>query len=247
MMLSIITTFYNDASVLPLFVQEIRPVLEKISLDWEIIFVDDASTDGSWNFIKSQSLSEPRYKAVRMSKQCGIPACFWAGLSMAKGDAIVLIDTDLQDPPSLIPSMISAWKQGADIVHAVRMAREGEPWIKLKLTHLAYQIFYTASNKKLPVEAGDFKLVSKKACHLVLENPESSPYLRGRFAALNLPQASIAYIRKPRAAGTSHFSLFSKSPLKTAASGFLFSLFGIRGIVFRRSQPAYTIAETLHD
>lgn len=220
-MISIITTFRNEQSVLPLFTAAMEETLNKLALPWEIIFVNDASTDGSLAFLTQKAAGESRYKIITTSRRFGVQACLWAGLEHAKGSAVITIDTDLQDPPELIPELISKWQAGADIVHTVRSSREGEPWFKKKLTLAAYQIISKFSEVPLPIEAGDFKLLNRRAVDELLKHPEQAPYLRGLIASLGFKQSSVTYVRRKREAGESHFPVLSRGPIETFFSGLL--------------------------
>lgn len=220
-MISIITTFRNEENVLPLFCASIEETLNKLTLPWEIIFVNDASTDGSLSFLTQKAAAEPRYKILTTSRRFGVQACLWAGLEHAKGAAVITIDTDLQDPPELVPELVAKWQAGADIVHTVRSSREGEPWFKKKLTLAAYKIISKFSEVSLPIEAGDFKLLSRRAVNELLKYREQAPYLRGLIASLGFTQTSVTYVRRKREAGESHFPVLSRGPIETFFAGLL--------------------------
>lgn len=220
-MISIITTFRNEEIVLPLFTAAVEETLNKLTLPWEIIFVNDASTDGSLDFLTQKAARESRYKIITTSRRFGVQACLWAGLEHAKGSAVITIDTDLQDPPELIPELIAKWQAGADIVHTVRSSREGEGWFKKKLTLAAYRIISKFSEVPFPVEAGDFKLLNRRAVNELLKYREQAPYLRGLIASLGFKQSSVTYVRRKREAGESHFPVLSRGPIETFFAGLL--------------------------
>ena len=154
-----------------------------------------------------------------MSRRFGVSECARAGMSAASGDAIIIMDADLQDPPEVIPQLIEKWRAGADVVHTVRTHRRGESAAKMMLTRLAYRIIHMGSSIELPVDAGDFKLLSRAALNHLLALQESDPYLRGLVVWIGFQQAFVPYEREARHAGRTHFPFFSRNPWKTFAIG----------------------------
>ena len=160
-----------------------------------------------------------RIKIVNMSRRFGVAEGVVAGMATSRGDAVVYMDADLQDPPEIIPRLIERWRQGADIVHTVRTRRHGENPLKMAATRLAYRLIQFGSSIELPVDAGDFKLLSRPAVDHLLRLHESDPYLRGLVVWLGFNQVCIPYERDSRHAGATHFPFFSRNPWKTFTTG----------------------------
>jgi glycosyltransferase involved in cell wall biosynthesis len=158
-------------------------------------------------------------KVLNMSRRFGVSECARAGMAAASGDAAIVMDADLQDPPEVIPQLIDKWRAGADVVHTVRTERRGESAVKMLLTRLAYRIIHLGSSIALPVDAGDFKLLSRAALNHLLALSESDGYLRGLVVWIGFPQAFVPYVRDARHAGRTHFPFFSRNPWKTFAMG----------------------------
>jgi dolichol-phosphate mannosyltransferase len=156
---------------------------------------------------------------INMSRRFGVSECARAGMTASSGDATIIMDADLQDPPELIPQLIDKWRAGADVVHTVRTRRHGESAVKMMLTRLAYRIIHMGSSIELPVDAGDFKLLSRPALNHLLALRESDPYIRGLVVWIGFQQAFVPYERDARHAGSTHFPFFSRNPWKTFAMG----------------------------
>ena len=154
-----------------------------------------------------------------MSRRFGVAEGVLAGMAAASGDAVVYMDADLQDPPEVIPALLERWRKGADVVHTVRTHRRGEHPLKMLATRLAYRVIQLGSAIELPVDAGDFKLLSRAAVDHLLQVRESDPYLRGLVVWLGFNQAFVPYERDARHAGRTHFPFFSKNPWKTFVIG----------------------------
>ena len=168
-----------------------------------------------------------------MSRRFGVAECVIAGMRHARGDAVVTMDTDLQDPPELLPQLVQKWRDGADVVYTVRSARAGEPRHKVVLTRWAYRMIGAIANVKLPVEAGDFKLLSRRVADELVKLEEKDPYLRGLVAWVGFKQVPVYYERQPRQAGATHFPLFrSKGPFVTLVTGLTsFSMIPLTGFL----------------
>jgi dolichol-phosphate mannosyltransferase len=218
-LLSIVISFRNEADVLPALLDRLRLSLATLPLDYELVFVDDASTDGSPTILLDRAAVDDRVKIVTMSRRFGPAEGMLAGMRYARGDALVTIDADLQDPPELIPELVAKWLDGADVVYTVRRSRAGEGWVKTRLTRLAYRAIRAIADVELPVEAGTFRLVSRRVADQVLRLPESDPYLRGLVSWVGFRQVPVLYDRDRRFAGQSHFPLFSRNPFREFLSG----------------------------
>jgi dolichol-phosphate mannosyltransferase len=218
-LLSIVLSFRNEADLLQELTSRLTRVLEQSGCRHELIFVDDASTDGSEGVLRSIAAQDARVRVIRMSRRFGPSECVFAGLRHAAGDAAVFMDTDLQDPPELLPALIARWRDGADVVHTVRTRRLGESRMKMAFTGLAYRLIRALADIDLQVEAGDFKLLSRRAVDALLSTNEVDPYLRGLAVWVGFRQESVSYERQPRGAGVSHFPFFSPNPWRTVLSG----------------------------
>jgi glycosyltransferase involved in cell wall biosynthesis len=217
--ISIVLSFRNEAENIPTLVARLDAVLSKEPGSYEIIFVNDASTDASLAILLNERERNPRVKILNMSRRFGVSECVLAGLAAAAGDAVVYMDADLQDPPEVIPDLIARWRAGADIVHTVRTRRKGESALKMWATRVAYRIIQYGSSIELAIDAGDFKLLSRKAVEYLLTASESDPYLRGLVVWLGFNQAFVPYVRDARHAGSTHFPFFSRNPWKTFTIG----------------------------
>ncbi len=221
-LLSIVLSFRNEAAVIPALLDRLEKVLGNTELFYEIIFVNDASTDESLTLLKKKAAQDSRVKVLNMSRRFGVAPCASAGLRHAKGDAVIMMDADLQDPPELIPQLIEKWRAGAEIAYTIRTSRDGESKFKIFLTHCAYKILRVASSDvDLPVEAGDFRLLSRRVLDELLKINDPAPYFRGLVRSLGFRQSPVYYEREKRFAGKSHFPLWSRGPMEAFLTGLL--------------------------
>jgi dolichol-phosphate mannosyltransferase len=218
-LISVVLSFRNEAENIPTLVTRLVRMFETQDAEYEVIFVNDASTDASLSLLVAERERNPRIKVVNMSRRFGVAEGVIAGMSVSRGDAVVYMDADLQDPPEVIPALIDRWRQGADVVHTVRTRRHGENPLKMAATRLAYRLIHLGSSIRLPVDAGDFKLLSRAAVVHLLRLRESDPYLRGLVVWLGFNQVAIPYERESRHAGRTHFPFFSRNPWKTFTMG----------------------------
>ena len=220
-LLSVVLSFRNEAEVIPELVDRLDKAIESADLDYELVFVNDASTDGSLVLLEQIRVRNPRVKILNMSRRFGVAPCVMAGFQYARGDAVVYMDTDLQDPPELIPTLVARWREGADVVYTVRTDRRGESRVKLALTRAAYGAIQRVSSIALPVEAGDFKLLSRRVVDELLRLGEQDLYMRGLVTWVGFRQVAVPYERQPRGAGVTHFPLLgSMGPITTFVAGF---------------------------
>jgi dolichol-phosphate mannosyltransferase len=218
-LVSVVLSFRNEAATIAALVARLEAVFAAERLDYELVFVNDASTDASLETLLRLRARNPRVMVLNMSRPFGVAECVLAGLRAASGDAVVYMDADLQDPPEVIPALVERWRGGADVVHTVRTHRHGERALKTLGTRIAYRIIRLASSIDLPVDAGDFKLLSRRAVDQLLRFRETDPYLRGLVVWIGFTQAFVPYERAGRHAGRSHFPFLSRNPWKTFASG----------------------------
>jgi dolichol-phosphate mannosyltransferase len=218
-LISVVLSFRNEADNIPVLIQRLETMFAAENVDYEVVFVNDASTDASLSLLLGERQRNPRVKIVNMSRRFGVAEGVIAGMATSRGDAVVYMDADLQDPPELIPRLIDRWRQGADVVHTVRTRRHGENALKMAATRLAYRLIQVGSSIELPVDAGDFKLLSRAAVDHLLRLRESDPYLRGLVVWIGFNQVCISYERDSRHAGRTHFPFFSRNPWKTFTTG----------------------------
>ncbi|MCX5740287.1 MAG: glycosyltransferase family 2 protein [Proteobacteria bacterium] len=218
--LSVVLSFRNEADVIPELISRLAKSLEGAGIDYELIFVNDASTDGSLALLEALRARDPRVKILNMSRRFGVAPCVMAGMQFARGDAVVYMDTDLQDPPELIPTLVTRWREGADVVYTVRTSRQGESVWKMRVTRAAYRAIQLASDIELPIEAGDFKLLSRRVVDHLIALGEQDLYVRGLVTWMGFRQVAVPYERQPRGAGEAHFPLLrSWGPISSFVAG----------------------------
>lgn len=220
-LISIIFSFKNEEEVLDELLRRLHSVFDALDVDCEFIFVNDRSTDRSLEILMELSTSDPCIRIINMSSTFGVNPCFVAGMRYAKGDAVVVLDTDLQDPPEVIPQLIEKWREGADVVHTTRESREGESAIKLFITGMAYRILNRMSEIDLPIDTGMFKLMSRRVVDTITEIDETDPFLRGLLTWVGFEQAFVLYKREQRFAGVGHFPLVAIEPWLVFVRGLL--------------------------
>ena len=231
-LISVVFSFRNERQNIPTLIARLDAMFARAGVDYELLFVNDASDDGSLEALVEARSRNSHVKVVNMSRRFGVSECARAGMSASSGDATIIMDADLQDPPEVVPQLIEKWRAGADVVHTVRTHRRGESAAKMMLTRLAYRIIHLGSSIELPVDAGDFKLLSRPALNHLLALGESDPYLRGLVVWIGFQQAFVPYERDARHAGTTHFPFFSRNPWKTFAMGLTsFSFMPIFGVI----------------
>ncbi|MCF6263190.1 MAG: glycosyltransferase family 2 protein [Xanthomonadales bacterium] len=238
--LSVIIPMFNEYEVLPQCLQRLDAVVKELNITTELIFVDDGSDDGSVEYLSEQAPSSASVKIVRLSRNFGKESALTAGLDYANGAAVIILDADLQDPPELIPEMIKQWQSGVDVVLMQRRSRAGESWLKRNTAHLFYRLLQRTSNLKIPMDVGDFRLMSRRAVDALKLLPERNRFMKGLFAWVGMPTVVLKYDREPRAAGTTKWGYlglfqlalegimsFSTSPLRwVMLLGVLAAFFG---------------------
>ena len=218
-LLSIVFSFRNEEGNIKPLVKRISTTMEKIeNWKYELIFVNDDSTDKSEQILLELQKNYP-IKLINMSRNFGIDPCVLAGFRNSSGDAIIYLHTDQQDPPELIPDLIKKHEEGNEIVHTVRTKRKGEGKFRMFLTKIAYKIINSLSDINLPVQAGDYKLISKKALQEILKQKEFRPYVRGLSVWVGFKQDFIFYEREARGEGESKMPLLSAGPITDFING----------------------------
>tara|TARA_Y100000817_G_scaffold55567_1_gene40909 strand:+ start:178 stop:1110 length:933 start_codon:yes stop_codon:yes gene_type:complete len=218
-LLSVVFSFRNEEGNIQKLVERVHGSL-KDSSNWkyELIFVNDDSTDKSENILLKLQKDYP-IKIINMSRNFGVDPCVLAGFRHATGEAVIYLHTDLQDPPELIPDMLKKYEEGFDVVHTIRTKRKGEGKFRMFVTKIAYYLINILSDINLPIEAGDYKLISKKALEKILNQKEFRPYVRGLSVWVGFKQAYLNYERQARGAGESKMPLLSAGPITDFING----------------------------
>ncbi len=248
--LSIIIPVFNEREVLPLCLPRLNAVIQQLDATTELIFIDDGSCDGSAEYLTEQVAINAAIYIIRLSRNFGKEAALTAGLDYAKGDAVIILDADLQDPPELIPKMLTEWRKGRDVVLMQRRSRAGDSWFKRTTAYLFYRLLHGLTRSQIPADTGDFRLMSRRAVEALKQLPERNRFMKGLFAWIGMPTVILKYDRNPRAAGTSKWDYlgllqlalegitsFSISPLRWVMSlgmiaAFIGGAFGL-WIVFK--------------
>jgi len=205
----IITPVYNEQSVLPFFFARLSQVIDGLAdrFQVKVIFIDDGSRDKSWQMIRRFSQKDGRCSGIRLSRNFGHQAALTCGYEFAPGDALVSIDSDLQDPPEVIPELIRCWEEGSQVVLAVRRKREGETRFKLWTARVYYRLISKMSETDAPESSGDFRLLDRAAVDALKKITETHRYIRGLVGWLGFQRSVVEYDRSPRQAGSTKYSL----------------------------------------
>jgi polyisoprenyl-phosphate glycosyltransferase len=206
---SIIAPIYNEIDNLPELYRRVKEVMDSTGETWELILVDDGSTDGSTDRIRELAAKDKIVRPVIFARNFGHQVAITAGWDYARGDAIVIIDADLQDPPETILELAKKWKEGYEVVYAVRGERVGESWFKLWTASLFYRLIYRITDVKIPVDTGDFRLMDRKVVDVLKQMKERHRFPRGMSAWVGFKQIGVTYKRAARTAGVTKYP-FSK-------------------------------------
>lgn len=204
--LSVVVPAYNERDSLSALLPQLQGALMALGADWEVVVVDDGSRDGTATLMQHWCRS-PGFRYLQLSRNFGKEAALTAGIEAAAGDAVVLMDADLQHPPELIVQMIARWEQGVDMVYAVRESRNDEPWIKRLGTQLFYSLLRSENGVQVPPHAGDFRLMDRAVVQALLKLPERNRFMKGLYAWVGYRSEALAYMPQDRHAGTSHFNV----------------------------------------
>ncbi len=209
MRLSVVVPLFNEAENLTPLYDRLSATMERIACDYELIFVDDGSSDDSLRVLEQLAERDDRVKFLSLTRNFGHEAASTAGLDVADGDAVVLMDADLQDPPELIDEMLERWVQGFDVVYARRSRREGESTFKRVAAFLFYRLMRRASALDLPLDTGDFRLMDRRVVESFRQLPERQRFVRGLLTWLGFRQTAVDYVRPARYAGAGKYSVWS--------------------------------------
>ncbi len=246
MLLSVVVPCLNEEPVIETTHERLAAALDGAGVTFEIVYVDDGSTDATFAKLADIQRRDARARVVRLSRNFGHQMASTAGLEHATGDAVVLIDADLQDPPEVIPAMLAKWRDGFQVVYGLRQSREGESWFKRITAKAFYRIVNRMAEVPIPLDTGDFRLMDRRVVEAVLAMPERDRFLRGMVSWVGFRQTSVEYAREPRFAGQSKYPLgkmlhfagdgimsFSMAPLKLATLlGFGSSILALAGIIY---------------
>lgn len=217
--LSVVFSFYNEAPVLKELANRVISAIDIVGCDYELVFVNDDSSDNSLEVLLDLAEQNERIKIVTMSRRFGVHPCVLAGLRYSTGDAVIYMDADLQDPPEQIPAMVEKYRHGADVVNMTRSDRRGESATKMWLTRMAYKVINRLSDIPIPENTGDFKLLSRRVVDHLMTFRETDPFMRGLVYWVGFRQDTIHYVRESRFAGDTHFSMFGSGPAKEFLRG----------------------------
>lgn len=207
-LLSIVVPVYNEEDNVPRIYQRLCAVMAAIDLDWELIFSLDPCTDRTEERIVSLCSEDSHVKMLRLSRRFGQPCATVAGMQSAAGDAVVVMDCDLQDPPELIEDLVARWREGYEVVYAQRRTRAGETWAKRLWSRMAYRVINHIAEIEIPENTGDFRLMSRRVVENVVALDETHIFLRGLVPLVGFRQTGVLYDRDPRAAGRSHYRFY---------------------------------------
>jgi glycosyltransferase involved in cell wall biosynthesis len=207
--LSVVVPIYNEEANIPTFLERVVPLLERATPDYEIVCVNDGSSDQTLAVLLAARSLNPRLKIIDLTRNFGKEAALTAGLDFTTGDAVIPLDADLQDPPELIPDLLAKWREGNDVVLAIRVDRNSDTRVKRGSANLFYRVLASMSEVPIPSNAGDFRLMDRRVIEAVRNMPERTRFMKGMFAWLGFRQARITYVRPARGAGSTKWRLWS--------------------------------------
>ncbi len=226
---SLVVPAYNEEGVIEELAARLRELMDALDGDAEAIIVDDGSSDRTWELMSEIAAADTRFRIVRLSRNFGHQTALTAGVDLTTGDAVIVLDADLQDPPEVVLQLAERWREGYDVVYAIRDVRQGETWFKRKTAEWFYRGFNRISEVKVPLDVGDFRLVDRRVLDVFARMRESNRFVRGMFSWIGLRQIGVLYERKERFAGETKYPLrkmlrfamtgvisFSPAPLRAA-------------------------------
>jgi glycosyltransferase involved in cell wall biosynthesis len=202
---SVIAPIYNEIDNLPELYRRVTAIMRPLKLEWELLLVDDGSTDGSTEAIRSLARADAHVRPILFARNFGHQIAVTAGLDYSRGQAAVIIDADLQDPPELIPELVAKWREGFEVVYAVRAEREGETWFKRLTASVFYRLIYRITDVKIPLDVGDFRLLDRQVVDTLKRMRERHRFLRGMSAWVGFRQTGVEYKRAARTAGVTKY------------------------------------------
>ncbi|MFO1067146.1 MAG: glycosyltransferase family 2 protein [Geminicoccaceae bacterium] len=260
-LLSLVVPFFNEETVLEEFHRRVSAVLAGLGMEAELVFVDDGSRDSSVAVLERLKQTDPRIGILQLSRNFGKEVALTAGLDHARGDAVIVIDADLQDPPELIPDLVAKWREGYDVVYAQRIVRRGETWLKKATARGFYRLMTFFGDVALPENVGDFRLLSRRATNAVCSLRERHRFMKGVFTWIGYRQVAVPFDRDPRHSGVTKWNYgrliklaiegltsFTIAPLRFATyigliAAILAFLYGVEivlyTLLFGRDLPGY--------
>jgi dolichol-phosphate mannosyltransferase len=227
MLLSIVVPVYREEKNIPEYLRRVRPILSGVTEDYEIIFALDPSPDRTEAVILEARASDPRIKLLEFSRRFGQPMATLAGMQYSRGDAVIVMDVDLQDPPELITDMVAKWREGFDVVLPQRRQRTGEPWLKKLVSATGYKVINRIAEVRIPPNTGDFRLMTRRVVDELVRLKECHGFLRGMVAVVGFKQVLIPFDRPARFAGDTNYNRFLGS-LRIGFNGiFCFSTYAL--------------------
>jgi dolichol-phosphate mannosyltransferase len=218
---SIIAPCWNEEANIPELYRRVKEVLDRAAGSWELVLINDGSTDRTGEIIRQLHAQDARVHFIEFARNFGHQIAVTAGMNYAQGDAMILIDADLQDPPELILGMIEKWQEGYEVVYAVRQERRGETWFKLFTARLFYRLIYRITDVDIPLDTGDFRLMDRKVVDQLNRMKEHHRFIRGLTSWVGFKQTGIPYVREERFAGATKYPLRRMVKLAiTAITGF---------------------------
>jgi glycosyltransferase involved in cell wall biosynthesis len=204
---SIIAPIFNETGNLPELYRRVSETMNQVGEPWELVMVDDGSTDGSTELIRELARQDAHVRPVIFARNFGHQIAVTAGLDYSRGKAVVIIDSDLQDPPEVIPGLIARWREGYEVVYAVRSEREGESWFKLATASIFYRLIYRITDVDIPMDTGDFRLLDRKVVNVINQMRERHRFLRGMSVWVGFRQVGVSYKRAARFSGETKYPL----------------------------------------
>jgi len=205
--LSVVIPVFNEEETIPELDRRLHSFLADLGVTWEVVFIDDGSRDASSKLLQSLAELEPRYKLISFSRNFGHQIAITAGMDRAEGEAVVVMDADLQDPPEVVRAMLEKWRAGADIVYAIREKRLGESWFKKLTASMFYRLFRAMLGFEVALDAGDFRMMSRQVVLTLRSLRERHRFIRGLVGWIGFKQASVGYTRQERFAGVTKYPL----------------------------------------
>lgn len=252
--ISLLIAAFNEEACLPTLHRRLSEATKACTETFKILYIDDGSTDGTWDVLEQIAQSDPRVSLIRLSRNFGKEAALTAGLDHVAADcsAVIVLDADGQDPPELIPEFISKWREGYEVVYGTRSRRDGESWLKRSSSAAFYRVINSLSSIRIPADTGDFRLLSRNVIDALSQLDERQRFMKGLFAWVGFRQTALHYVRQARIAGTSKFNYwrlwnlalegitsFSTAPLRLA------TYIGLMTAVFAFAYGLWIIAKTL--
>ncbi|MEM9668382.1 MAG: glycosyltransferase family 2 protein [Pseudomonadota bacterium] len=250
--LSVIVPVYNEADAVHGFVSAMHPVLDRTGCDWQICFVNDGSTDSTLPTLLKMAKGSNRISVINLARNFGKESALTAGIDIAETDAVIIMDVDLQDPPSVISEFVKKWREGYDVIYGERISRKDDTFLKRFTAGWFYKVFNRISRTRIPENVGDFRLIDRRVVEAVKQLPERNRFMKGLFAWVGFPSTSVAFERAPRVAGQTKFrfrglwnfaldGLLSFSTLPLKAWTYIGALLGVAAI----SYAGFIIARTV--